>query len=250
MPTVNLSAVGYSATITAASTNYPQEFTVYNTNINTISNGGCACVWTVPAGTTFVTFEIWGGGGGGAGSCCCMQTTQGAGAGGYAVKTVYNQGGLGGCVYCMCAGGSSGTQTSQPGCSGNPSYVTGYGLTNFCACGGAQGCTTCNAYSSCYTCQIMTCCSYACGGDIVAHGLRGSSIQTQFCHSYGWASQPTAPATVSGPFIGPNGCNNGGCTNWTYPPFPGGGGYSAHVVSGGCCQGMWGAGGLISVTYG
>ena len=56
-----------------AATNYPTEIAIFNASVNSPSNGGACCLFTVPAGATWVAFEIWGSGGGGAGSCCCMQ---------------------------------------------------------------------------------------------------------------------------------------------------------------------------------
>ena len=43
---------------------------IYNNNRG-INNGGCCCLWTVPADIKNVTFELWGAGAAGAGGCCC-----------------------------------------------------------------------------------------------------------------------------------------------------------------------------------
>lgn len=233
--------------------NYPQEFLVYHTSVNSENNGGCCCLWTVPSGVTWVTFEMWGGGGGGAGACCCMQGWAG-GSGGYALKTVCSAS-LAGCQYTICAGGTTTRSVNCIGCVGCRSYVNGYGLSNFCAAGGAHGDTKCFHYAGAYTCTPMwphCCCSY--GGDVVLHGINGSSVASQHCYMQGQQRAPTAPLTSSGPFYGPGGCINGGiqgCGFWfETPPFPGGGGLSAQAYSGNCWCGTNGAGGLVSVTYG
>jgi hypothetical protein len=97
-------------------------------------------------------------------------------------------------------------------------------------------------------CQV----NCGCGGDLNIAGATGSSIQTQFCNAYGLGFTAVAPATTSGAWIGPNGCNVGGGANGTYgyAPTPGGGGQPASVYGGGCCWGGFGAQGHVSVTYG
>ena len=231
-------------------TNYPTEFLVYNSNVNSFGNGGASCVWTAPAGTTFVTFEIWGGGGGGAGACCCQQGAPG-GSGSYAVKTVCSAT-LGGCVFCMCAGGTTSASYTCCGIPGCNSYVTGYGLSNFCAVGGAIGDTHC-FYHFCYTCcRPYQCCCCAYGGDICSHGVQSTYESYTSCGAWFQQHMMAAAMTISGPMLGPGGCLTGGygCGWWQCPSFPGGGGTSAQTISGQCYCGMWGAGGLVSVTYG
>ena len=234
-----------------AETNYPSEFLVYNTNITTPSNGGCCCLWTVPAGVTWVQFEIWGGGGGGGGACCC-QSGVGSGSGAYSLKAITT---TAGCQYTICAGGTTNASPVCLGSAGNTSFVTGYNLSNFCATGGAPGDTHCNwmfSNSNCYA-YPHCCCAY--GGDINIHGTKGSMISSASCSQYHQSYSQTAPKAQAGPFIGPGGCingsPNGSCFNWmTYAPFPGGGGLSAQAYSNNCWCGGWGAGGLVSVTYG
>ena len=103
------------------------------------------CCWIVPAGVTRLTFELWGGGGGGGASCCCMVGIPG-GAGSYARKMVKaaTPGGLAGCVYQLFAGfASCCSPTAGCGFRGCTTYVTGFGLTNFCAEGGIPGQNLC-----------------------------------------------------------------------------------------------------------
>ena len=105
------------------------------------------CCWKVPAypgtGTTVVTFEIWGGGGGGAGACCCSYGVP-AGAGAYAYKTVV--GVASGTVYNLCIGSITCRVPESTGLTGCKSYITGIGLTNFCAEGGVNGCSWCQCW--------------------------------------------------------------------------------------------------------
>jgi hypothetical protein len=236
------------------STNFPTEFLVYNTNVNSQNNGGRCCLWTVPAGTTWVSFEMWGSGGGGAGSCCCQQGWPG-GSGSYSRKTVCSVN-MGGCQYTVCAGGTTPMSPVCLGCAGNTSYVNGFGLSNFCANGGAYGEVHCQQFQGCYTCSVPypnCCCAY--GGDINVHGNRSTYTSSTWCTQYGQQQAMVAPNTVSGPQLGPGGCingsANGSCTGW-FPcsVFPGGGGHSAQTHGGNCWCGTWGGGGLVSITYG
>ena len=55
----DLKSLAFTTSTTASSTNFPTEFIVYNTSICSQSNGGQCCQFTAPAGTTWVTFEIW-----------------------------------------------------------------------------------------------------------------------------------------------------------------------------------------------
>jgi len=104
---------------------------------NTLSqfNCGASCTWTVPAGTTCARFQIWGAGGGSGPGCCCGGSPFGS-TGAYATVSMPV---VPGCSYTLCSGcayccfPSTGTCGRLPGC---PSYVTGHGLTNFCADGG------------------------------------------------------------------------------------------------------------------
>ena len=56
----------------AEETTVPQELAVYNTSTTSVNNGGRCCLWTVPAGTSYAIFELWGGGASGDGGCCCQ----------------------------------------------------------------------------------------------------------------------------------------------------------------------------------
>ena len=249
----SLANIAFTVSQPVYSTNYPTEFLVYNGSYCSGQNGGQCCYWVAPAGTSWVTFEIWGGGGGGGGSCCC-QSGSGGGAGAYSVKSVCTgtTGGLAGQGYTICAGSTTFATPYCTGCPGYVSYVNGYGLSNFCAQGGCQSVSTCWQYFSCYTgCNVICCMSSACGGDITMPGYSGGELQTQFCGAKAQGFAAVAPATVSGPWTGPHGCQWGGCTSWgTGPYFPGGGGRPGIGSANNCCCGEYGGGGLVSITYG
>lgn len=241
--------------VAPAPTMIPKEFLVYNTSINTPNNGGSCCLWTVPAGVTWISFEVWGGGGGGAGACCCMMGWPG-GAGAYTLKTVCNSAGLAGQQYTVCAGGTTSMSPVCLGCVGCTSYVNGFGLSNFCATGGAHGEVHCFQYYGCYTCSTPNpncCCAY--GGEVNIHGTQSTYTSSTWCAQNPQQQAATAPNTISGPQYGPGGCinasANGSCTGW-FPctPFPGGGGLSAQAHGQSCWCGNWGGGGLVSITYG
>ena len=59
----DLRSLGFTATRTITTTNFPTEFVVKGPAAGNALDGGCCCQWTVPAGTTWITFEMWGGGG-------------------------------------------------------------------------------------------------------------------------------------------------------------------------------------------
>lgn len=95
---------------------------------------GASCSWTVPAGVCCAQFQLWGPGGGTGTNCCCGGAPYGP-TGAYATVIMKVAPGntytlCAGCAYCCFA-----TQTT-PGLNNGPTYVTGSGLTNFCAMGG------------------------------------------------------------------------------------------------------------------
>jgi hypothetical protein len=109
---------------------------------------GFCCAWTVPAGATCIQFQIWGSGGGTSGQCCCGGSPFGP-TGAYATVTIPA---VPGCVYTLCAACATCCYASEAAAGqGNASFVTGFGLTNFCACGGVStvsnatgnGCSVC-----------------------------------------------------------------------------------------------------------
>ena len=128
---------------------------------------GSSCTWTVPGGVTCARFQIWGAGAGTGYGCCCAFTPFG-GTGAYASVIMPVTAGnsytlCSGCAYCCCAT-AGGNGNCVNGC---PSYVTGTGLTNFCAEGGE---------ASIY-CQALTRCQY--------QNTTGQSVPNQICRFLG-----------------------------------------------------------------
>lgn len=101
----------------------------------TYFRAGGTCTWTVPAGITKARFELWGAGAGSqSGICCGHGPTGNSGAYASVCMTVTP-----GNAYVLCAGAANSTLSyCGVSCdiSGCPSFVTGTGLTNFCANGG------------------------------------------------------------------------------------------------------------------
>jgi hypothetical protein len=206
--------------------------------------------WTVPTGVTCATFEVWGGGGAGSPSCCCTcYFGEPGGGGGYSMKTVPVTPGT---TYSIVVGqGGCGNMCwfngNACGCCGFPSYVTGQGLTNFCANGG-QGGAWCNSATS-YSCGG---CAY--GGDVSITGMDGST--TSQCSFYrcgtqaggaspfggGWTMLPRHVGSVSSSLN----CGVSGA-------YPGGGSPARTGFQPGwcdCCQGCTSgaADGLVVIT--
>jgi len=96
------------------------------------SSGTC-CLWTVPAGTSYARFQIWGSGGSSGSGCCCGGSTWGTN-GAYASVIIPVGAGS---TYTLCAGSAWCLPTCWGNnlCVGCPSFVIGSGLTNFCAQG-------------------------------------------------------------------------------------------------------------------
>lgn len=135
--------------------------------------------WVVPTGVTSATFHVWGGGGSGAESSQC-QAGLGGGSGAYAYKQVDVSAGD---TYTLCVSGAERHCCTRTFCSdgttrltdqgngfisrgnrGMTAYVTGTGLTNFCAEGGSPGAAVCcgmlssNSIVGCYPAAANRCC--------------------------------------------------------------------------------------------
>lgn len=231
-----------------------------------IAPTGRCCLWTVPAGVESVSFEIWGGGGGGGGGvmvCDCCARTQAGGGGGYSMKELAVTPGA---QYTVCAGNggfpSSCTDYGAEiaycsnGTTGGTSFVTGTGLSNFCATGGAGGC---NNFT--ITCYGHCGCNGANGGQgyggtingTGTAGIKGMAGGSNACDSY------SIGGTAAGPGGGVGGWNNG-----TYPSgnacanprmhgrVPGGGGAGSGCGNNCVCcnQGSGrGAPGFVKITW-
>lgn len=203
-----------------------------------------SCSWVVPAGVTSATFEIWGGGGAGGPMCCCYcgNSTSGHG-GGFSMKTVTTTPGD---TYTVVAG--SGGQTvycavggANTGCRGCTSYVTGTGLSNFCAEGGYGGYwTCCSPMSSC-------CGGLAYGGDYNFMGGSGHGMQWSWVCTF---STGGASGLWGGfaPWHTFHCCPYMSCG--TCGQFPGGGGSGLNKCCCDCCGcSGGGAPGMVRITY-
>ncbi|ATV46236.1 hypothetical protein [Lake Baikal phage Baikal-20-5m-C28] len=251
-----------------------KEFYVYNPDHWTVLNGGKCCLWTVPTGTTSIKFEILSGGGPGGSSGGDYDVGIGGQGGNYTVKTITRNVAafIDGSQYTICAAGTSDcscccscNMNCKHGCT---SYVTGLGLSNFCAIGGMGGSTSWDVMSGCYNCFIgnatcdlgnynagwvnHVCNSPTYGGDIEFRGSSGSMRRTQpdcCADIHGVAGSPAGPFAAWHGIGGKHACmgNHACCSH--HSSWPGGGG-AAHITAATpACSGAWGAGGLVRVTY-
>lgn len=250
--------------VTGVSTGIADQFYLYNNNYWSVSNGGCCLNWTVPALTTSIRFELTSGGGTGSIGACCSNGPSG-GAGAFVTKTLfaYKDFTPGSTAYTICAGGTSQCSccrqcTSRACCGrrGCKSYVTGSGLSNFCAEGGAWGwhhcgggCYSCVAPAQCSKCLQVCACWF--GGDFGILGPSGGKHNNQYCRGTdrSWTGPGVGPYASSTNFNMDNcsGGNTHGCCKGQ-SLFPGGGGTSP-FTDGGCCWGGFGAAGLVVVSY-
>ena len=232
---------------------------IFNTSITNVSNGGQCCLWTVPAGSTWATIEVWGGGGAGPGACCCQQPNQSGGAGAYARKTITVSPGD---TYRICAAGSTCCSPSCCGTEGFPSYaqsetVSGGDPLALCARGGPTSCSGCFVLTGCEgvtTGWTRNCkCASFCGADFGLPAISGSS-RGMYCYSNTLQYIPSGPNIGSGIRASHSYCQcpaASGCGSYSsgLPSFPGGGGPGAMTTGGGYCWGYGGAGGLVVVTF-
>lgn len=209
--------------------------------------------WTVPAGVTCLTFELWGAGGAGSPVCCCTCYGGMPGDGGaYSMKTLSVTPGT---VYtyvvgCGGCGSSSWYQSNACGCRGSDTYITGTGLSNFCAMGGAGGLwcnqTPCN-------CALQNIGIVGYGGDLNLPGYNGR--RTVCCFSGSCFLNITGSAPLGGGLhaVGHTGQQTTYISCGVHGNYPGGGGQSKPMFSPGwcdCCEGCNGGGadGLIIIT--
>lgn len=226
-------------------------FYVRNTDTGAGASG-CCCLFTVPAGFTSISFEMWGAGGGGAGARCCERAGTMATGGSYALKTIST---AAGCQYRICAAGSTGCG----GCCGiqpraNPSYVFDItaNATIGCAVGGTGGCSQMTRGGFCY--GYICCWGLLSGtglGDIVIDGTGGTSFVTCHCNTDihmmtagGFGSESKTAA-----FCAKDPSGSGPYHKCTVPSWPAGGGSSARSCGGGYCHGQHGSQGLVKVSY-
>lgn len=241
---------------TPITANYKQaQLAIYNTNIQSVTNGGQCCCWVVPLNTTWAIFELWGGGGDGAGACCCMGNYWGPGTGNYAKKHIRVNAGQ---FFCVCAAGSGCCATTCCGQCGYPTWVR-CGTDNtmsVCAGGGYMGCTLCfRSYQGC-TGICVPSCSYGCtvaGHDFAYPSVNSIAKESNYCWSNQWTGQQGSPKFGNNFRQGTEYCTTQLTRNGNdyYPSkWPGGAGANARACGQGCCFGGWGAGGLVLITYG
>ena len=277
MPVASLKDI--LGTSTAAS---PQrEFYVYNDEHWTPENGGKKCDWMIPVGTQSIKFEIVGGGGPG-GSVSHDDYSTGGQGGNTAIKTVnladgdFTSTDGSQSLYTLCAAGTSQCSCCicceyEPCRQGCDSFVTGSGLSNFCATGGKGGTHHCDRRCSCYNWftpgqQVYSCtCLHSCANERTWNrwmcapgffgadmGFTGSSGHMQGGYDCNKMYQigpgePTGIFSSASPNAGDYCHTMQGCCV-AEAMFPGGGGYSA-ISDTGCCFSGFGAGGLVRVTY-
>lgn len=225
--------------------------------------------WTVPSGTTEVIFEIWGAGGGGGRSCCCSRGIPGN-SGAYAVKTLRGNLVVPGCKYSAVIGQpGSGFCSSQCGGQGGTTYVTGYGLSNFCAEGGNGGCSLCFA-CCCDWSTTNSVCAVFCGADSGARGNVGAARILSYdnhCFNKQYLPYPGGLVNGKGGWLATNMCADTTCgydqmqygltqLGWSAAGTlnqrsysPGIGGASGYTCGGGCCLATYGTPGLIRISY-
>ena len=243
------------SSIEPPTTGNPNRVFYVSLNNDSAQNGGRCCLWTVPAGITRATFEIWGGGGDGGGGCCCQNAAVGAVGGSYATKSIDT---VEGCQYRLCAA-STGccNYCCGVGTDGFPSYVYQITGASVIACaGGGQGgnmqptwTSMANGYICCWG-RLSTSGGI---GDVVICGTGGTAIRSQFCHNQ------TYPIVSGGPFVtgrtSYDNCSGGQARSGDgifcgYAPWPGGAGADGPACGGGFCWGSFGQSGVIKITYG
>tara|TARA_B100001250_G_scaffold281014_1_gene243306 strand:+ start:2760 stop:3602 length:843 start_codon:yes stop_codon:yes gene_type:complete len=229
-------------------------------------------LWCVPDNVCDVIFEVWGAGGGGGSSCCCSRGIPG-GAGAYAWKRVQGAS-IANCVYDIHIGTPGcGRMGSQCGQMGNPSYITGYGLSNFCAKGGGAGCSCCFLCCCTWRAMCLSSCPYGCcsefyGADGGARGVPGAAYMfcyNQHCYNKQHVPYPAGLVNGKGGWMTGVQCENSGCgyclLHWSTAQLGWGGSFSEHnfvpgvggpsgwTCGGGCCHGQNGTAGMIRINY-
>jgi len=236
--------------------NAKQLFYVRNINYG-VGNGGCCLLWTVPAGITSATFEMWGGGGEGSGSRCCEYNGEGSTSGVFAVKTITV---VPGQQWRICAGGTTNDGTNTGACcsctaTGNPSFVACNSNSTVVACaaggcGGAQESSRGTPFSySCCWAKIRT----GSVSDMEFAGTGTAYIRNCYCHNTmyevyaGGSSTNRAGKDLCG--VTPSYCQTAIQRYPSCPAFPGGTGAVAITCSGQYRQSQHGAAGQIKVSY-
>ena len=211
---------------------------------------GCCCLWTVPAYVRKVSFEIWGAGGNGHGACVNQrcQHYSAASGGSYNTKTVAT---APGCTYSVCAAGVYPCLSTEcNGCNGCTSYVNGYNLSNFCACGGIRGCANSDWNTACYGTKAFCNNAGDTGGDFYQTPMTtGWSTANAFCHCHNQEEYPGSAVGIDTTVVSQLRECWMRCGCWTVPYGNGGQGAMSTYCGSNCCgQGGTGGSGLVKIT--
>lgn len=241
--------------VTGAAAGQLERIYVYNSNLTTASNGGSCCLWTVPDNVTWANFEVWGGGGRGPGGCCCQQPKHSGGAGAYGRKTISVTPGD---SYTVCAAGTTDCNCSCCGTEGFPSFVVDNDVSgnslDVCVKGGPRSCGKCFVLYGTCNFQGFTINCRSEGFQGVDFGLPriSGAHRSMWCHRGSFSHTPQGPNFGGGALTSADSCSRQGsgcCMYCSFAAFPAGGGPGAHTSSDGRCWGMFGAGGLVIITY-
>lgn len=226
-------------------------FYVQNTS-NSALNGGRCCLWTVPAGYTKATFEMWGAGGDGQGARCCERAGTMPTNGSYSLVTIDV---VAGQQYRICAAGSGCSSCCCGiGARAFPSYVvceTG-GAVVGCAVGGCGGCSQMTRGSHC---SGYICCwgllSDVGTGDITMDGTGNISLSNDYCRDGVYMVVPGGLGSdrMTSDFCASSPSGSGVTFMQSCPSFPAGAGTPARTCGGSYCYGQHGAGGLVKISY-
>lgn len=239
------------------------QLTGGNGGCDIVGTSGICCQWTVPDGVNSVLIEIWGAGGGGGApvNCICCLAGGGGGGGAYARKFLPVTPGT---AYTVCVGGGGvgGSPSSGGACccgtKGGTTYVTGAGLSNFCAEGGYGGQSRCRPSGE--SMRSPNGGWPGTGGDVNIRGgdggVRGSLTSNDWCNGFSYGG----PAPFGGRtmYIGYDDCGRyndwSGSGKWGSlcgftGNFPGGGGTGGwpSCCCGICVCGGNGAPGLVRI---
>ena len=221
--------------------------------------GGCCCLFTVPSDVRRLKWEIWGAGGNGSGACSCdrCQHYMGAGGGTYNTKSIDS---TTGCQYTVCAGGVYPCYSREcNGCNGCTTYVNGFNLSGFCACGGGAGYGNSSWTDGCFSYMDSCRAPGDNNGEFATYTMMpnwaaagGYQYPGDACHCWKrntWSNgAPFLDAGRNDQFL--NECwIRCGCFGATPYAMGGQNGQTTYCGSGHCGQGGTGGSGVVKLTY-
>lgn len=214
-------------------------------------SSGCCCNWTVPSCVCRMTIELWGAGGNGAGSCVNQRCHhfKAAMGGSYNTKTIATRGG---CTYTVCASGVYRCLSREcTACNGCTTYMNGYNLSGFCACGGYRAEANTSWSTACFYTNVYCRAPGNNNGEMAIVGVNpGWSTASGYCHCHVQEiHQGMAPLIGGTSTQGIRECWIR-CGNFSVPYGTGGQSAMNTYCGNGCCgQGGTGGGGLVRITY-